>query len=154
MHPGKGLLSRFCATIREIRDFNREKCGTNRESVCINRAGGGDRLSGCVTNVLTALFGGRLPPGSYRQATSIIVAFLLQLALGDNDIDSVASVEDLLRPSAQAAARCEEKVFWVLCGLLGEGGRYCSALDMTSLAAETALIWQLLGRVLPRLKAQ
>eukprot|EP01052_Picozoa_sp_SAG31_P039979 SAG31_NODE_5677_length_2388_cov_16.564875_3_plen_180_part_00 len=34
---GKGLLSRFCATIREIRDFNREIYGTNRESVCINR---------------------------------------------------------------------------------------------------------------------
>eukprot|EP01052_Picozoa_sp_SAG31_P003780 SAG31_NODE_149_length_22476_cov_41.827189_7_plen_1249_part_00 len=34
--PGKGLLSRFCATIREIRYFNREKYGTNRESVCIN----------------------------------------------------------------------------------------------------------------------
>eukprot|EP01052_Picozoa_sp_SAG31_P007599 SAG31_NODE_364_length_16841_cov_7.005256_3_plen_227_part_00 len=32
---GKGLLSRFCATIREIRDFNREIFGTNRESVCI-----------------------------------------------------------------------------------------------------------------------
>eukprot|EP01052_Picozoa_sp_SAG31_P047477 SAG31_NODE_9520_length_1264_cov_4.414592_1_plen_89_part_01 len=32
------LLSRFCATIREIRDFNREMYGTNRESVCINRA--------------------------------------------------------------------------------------------------------------------
>eukprot|EP01052_Picozoa_sp_SAG31_P007338 SAG31_NODE_349_length_17243_cov_7.408248_13_plen_161_part_00 len=30
------LLSRFCATIREIRDFNREKYGTNREIVCIN----------------------------------------------------------------------------------------------------------------------
>eukprot|EP01052_Picozoa_sp_SAG31_P003811 SAG31_NODE_150_length_22290_cov_5.975801_27_plen_104_part_00 len=36
--PGKGLLSRFCATIREIRDFNREKYGTDRESVCINQA--------------------------------------------------------------------------------------------------------------------
>eukprot|EP01052_Picozoa_sp_SAG31_P037855 SAG31_NODE_4957_length_2836_cov_2.451023_1_plen_114_part_00 len=34
---GKGLLSRFCATIREIRDFNREIYGTNRESVCIDR---------------------------------------------------------------------------------------------------------------------
>eukprot|EP01052_Picozoa_sp_SAG31_P027422 SAG31_NODE_2567_length_5464_cov_2.804660_4_plen_184_part_00 len=33
---GKGLLSRFCATIREIRGFNRETYGTNRESVCIN----------------------------------------------------------------------------------------------------------------------
>eukprot|EP01052_Picozoa_sp_SAG31_P033645 SAG31_NODE_3829_length_3842_cov_124.370558_4_plen_164_part_00 len=32
------FLSHFCATIREIRDFNREKFGTNRESVCINRA--------------------------------------------------------------------------------------------------------------------
>eukprot|EP01052_Picozoa_sp_SAG31_P001952 SAG31_NODE_65_length_28565_cov_8.402914_33_plen_132_part_00 len=31
------LLSRFCATIREMRDFNREIYGTNRESVCINR---------------------------------------------------------------------------------------------------------------------
>eukprot|EP01052_Picozoa_sp_SAG31_P014155 SAG31_NODE_870_length_11338_cov_14.525047_7_plen_182_part_00 len=29
------LLSRFCATIREIRDFNREKYGTNRESVAL-----------------------------------------------------------------------------------------------------------------------
>eukprot|EP01052_Picozoa_sp_SAG31_P014727 SAG31_NODE_925_length_10954_cov_3.051589_3_plen_187_part_00 len=28
-------LSRFCATIREIRDFNREKYGTNRESVTL-----------------------------------------------------------------------------------------------------------------------
>eukprot|EP01052_Picozoa_sp_SAG31_P041758 SAG31_NODE_6420_length_2026_cov_2.119875_2_plen_93_part_00 len=27
------LLSRFCATVREIRDFDREKYGTNRESV-------------------------------------------------------------------------------------------------------------------------
>eukprot|EP01052_Picozoa_sp_SAG31_P022486 SAG31_NODE_1790_length_7264_cov_3.356455_4_plen_425_part_00 len=34
---GEGLLSRFCATIREIRDFNREIYGTNRESVCIHR---------------------------------------------------------------------------------------------------------------------
>eukprot|EP01052_Picozoa_sp_SAG31_P071109 SAG31_NODE_30015_length_386_cov_1.125436_1_plen_96_part_10 len=34
---GKGLLSRFCATIRETRNFNRETCGTDRESVCINR---------------------------------------------------------------------------------------------------------------------
>eukprot|EP01052_Picozoa_sp_SAG31_P035099 SAG31_NODE_4193_length_3486_cov_2.794804_4_plen_122_part_00 len=34
--PGKGLLSRFCATIREIRDFNRDIYGTNRESDCIN----------------------------------------------------------------------------------------------------------------------
>eukprot|EP01052_Picozoa_sp_SAG31_P052989 SAG31_NODE_13360_length_874_cov_1.922581_1_plen_192_part_00 len=33
---GKGLLSRFYAAIREIRDFDREKYGTNRESVCIN----------------------------------------------------------------------------------------------------------------------
>eukprot|EP01052_Picozoa_sp_SAG31_P024253 SAG31_NODE_2050_length_6560_cov_2.712119_6_plen_184_part_00 len=32
-HPSKGLLSRFCATIREIRDFNREIYGTNRDSV-------------------------------------------------------------------------------------------------------------------------
>eukprot|EP01052_Picozoa_sp_SAG31_P026532 SAG31_NODE_2411_length_5752_cov_2.118167_6_plen_231_part_00 len=31
--PGNGLLSRFCAFIREIRDFNREMYGTNRESV-------------------------------------------------------------------------------------------------------------------------
>eukprot|EP01052_Picozoa_sp_SAG31_P000560 SAG31_NODE_16_length_36206_cov_27.355728_29_plen_221_part_00 len=31
------LLSRFYATIREIRDFDREIYGTNRESVCINR---------------------------------------------------------------------------------------------------------------------
>eukprot|EP01052_Picozoa_sp_SAG31_P028650 SAG31_NODE_2784_length_5092_cov_10.113158_4_plen_92_part_00 len=30
------LLSRSCATIREIRDFNREIYGANRESVCIN----------------------------------------------------------------------------------------------------------------------
>eukprot|EP01052_Picozoa_sp_SAG31_P005517 SAG31_NODE_243_length_19342_cov_12.906459_20_plen_419_part_00 len=29
------LLSRFCATIREIRDFDREKYGTNRESVTL-----------------------------------------------------------------------------------------------------------------------
>eukprot|EP01052_Picozoa_sp_SAG31_P013202 SAG31_NODE_789_length_12087_cov_5.727227_9_plen_178_part_00 len=29
------LLSRFCATIREVRDFNREKYGTNRESVTL-----------------------------------------------------------------------------------------------------------------------
>eukprot|EP01052_Picozoa_sp_SAG31_P012568 SAG31_NODE_737_length_12474_cov_14.694303_11_plen_114_part_01 len=29
------MLSRFCATIREIRDFNREKYGTNRESVAL-----------------------------------------------------------------------------------------------------------------------
>eukprot|EP01052_Picozoa_sp_SAG31_P009763 SAG31_NODE_521_length_14624_cov_34.536867_5_plen_474_part_00 len=29
------LLSRFCATIREIRDFNQEKYGTNRESVTL-----------------------------------------------------------------------------------------------------------------------
>eukprot|EP01052_Picozoa_sp_SAG31_P004614 SAG31_NODE_192_length_20788_cov_8.938083_16_plen_280_part_00 len=29
------LLSRFCATIREIQDFNREKYGTNRESVIL-----------------------------------------------------------------------------------------------------------------------
>eukprot|EP01052_Picozoa_sp_SAG31_P019057 SAG31_NODE_1375_length_8594_cov_2.810477_7_plen_369_part_00 len=34
---GKGLLSRFCATIQEIRDFNREIYSTNRESVCINQ---------------------------------------------------------------------------------------------------------------------
>eukprot|EP01052_Picozoa_sp_SAG31_P021700 SAG31_NODE_1691_length_7513_cov_11.746830_4_plen_242_part_00 len=34
---GKGLLSRFCATIREIRDFNREIYGTNRESVIMYR---------------------------------------------------------------------------------------------------------------------
>eukprot|EP01052_Picozoa_sp_SAG31_P029011 SAG31_NODE_2849_length_4994_cov_2.114694_1_plen_550_part_00 len=33
--PGKGLLSRFCATVREIRDFNREIYGTNRESVTV-----------------------------------------------------------------------------------------------------------------------
>eukprot|EP01052_Picozoa_sp_SAG31_P036247 SAG31_NODE_4493_length_3188_cov_2.660084_4_plen_307_part_00 len=51
---GKGLLSRFCATIREILDFNREIYGTNRESVCINRLfrwccrrlGVGHRLAG------------------------------------------------------------------------------------------------------------
>ena len=35
LSQGKGLLSRFCATIREIRDFNREKYGTNRESVTL-----------------------------------------------------------------------------------------------------------------------
>eukprot|EP01052_Picozoa_sp_SAG31_P017339 SAG31_NODE_1182_length_9512_cov_3.773611_3_plen_184_part_00 len=35
--PGKGLLSRFCATIRGMRDSNREIYGTNRESVCINQ---------------------------------------------------------------------------------------------------------------------
>eukprot|EP01052_Picozoa_sp_SAG31_P063530 SAG31_NODE_22453_length_525_cov_0.730047_2_plen_73_part_01 len=29
------LLSRFCATIREIRDFHREKYGINRESVTL-----------------------------------------------------------------------------------------------------------------------
>ena len=34
---GKGLLSRFCATIREMRDFNRETYGTNRESVTMYR---------------------------------------------------------------------------------------------------------------------
>eukprot|EP01052_Picozoa_sp_SAG31_P006532 SAG31_NODE_301_length_18103_cov_13.772551_15_plen_157_part_00 len=34
---GKGLLSLFCATIREVRDFNREMHGANRESVCINK---------------------------------------------------------------------------------------------------------------------
>eukprot|EP01052_Picozoa_sp_SAG31_P023860 SAG31_NODE_1992_length_6709_cov_3.654870_10_plen_167_part_00 len=34
---GKGLLSRVCATMREIRDFNRQIYGTNRESVCVNR---------------------------------------------------------------------------------------------------------------------
>eukprot|EP01052_Picozoa_sp_SAG31_P040245 SAG31_NODE_5783_length_2328_cov_3.748543_3_plen_164_part_00 len=40
MTPGEGcyFLSFFCATVREIRDFNREICGTNRESVCINSA--------------------------------------------------------------------------------------------------------------------
>eukprot|EP01052_Picozoa_sp_SAG31_P034110 SAG31_NODE_3938_length_3735_cov_3.200220_2_plen_181_part_00 len=32
---GKGLLSRFCATIREMRDFNREIYGTDRESVTV-----------------------------------------------------------------------------------------------------------------------
>eukprot|EP01052_Picozoa_sp_SAG31_P042728 SAG31_NODE_6876_length_1863_cov_1.358844_1_plen_319_part_10 len=40
--PGKGLLSRFCATIREIRDFNREIYGTNREGVCINQTLGAE----------------------------------------------------------------------------------------------------------------
>eukprot|EP01052_Picozoa_sp_SAG31_P004503 SAG31_NODE_187_length_20848_cov_22.521953_9_plen_214_part_00 len=34
LHRGKGCYFLvFCATIREIRDFNREKYGTNRESV-------------------------------------------------------------------------------------------------------------------------
>eukprot|EP01052_Picozoa_sp_SAG31_P039072 SAG31_NODE_5342_length_2597_cov_1.625300_3_plen_207_part_00 len=31
------FASRFCATVREIRDFNREIHGTNRESVQVNR---------------------------------------------------------------------------------------------------------------------
>eukprot|EP01052_Picozoa_sp_SAG31_P025796 SAG31_NODE_2286_length_6006_cov_4.245810_2_plen_177_part_00 len=37
---GKGLLSRFCATIREIREFrsNREIYGTNREKFTMYRA--------------------------------------------------------------------------------------------------------------------
>eukprot|EP01052_Picozoa_sp_SAG31_P048257 SAG31_NODE_10018_length_1194_cov_2.225571_1_plen_219_part_10 len=34
----RGVTFSFCATIREMRDFNREIYGTNRESVCINRS--------------------------------------------------------------------------------------------------------------------
>eukprot|EP01052_Picozoa_sp_SAG31_P012735 SAG31_NODE_751_length_12354_cov_14.018605_2_plen_224_part_00 len=43
---GKGLLSRFCATIREIRDFDREMYGTNRESVCIHKESSACRNGG------------------------------------------------------------------------------------------------------------
>ena len=35
--PGLSLSLVFCATIREMRDFNRERCGTDRESVCVYR---------------------------------------------------------------------------------------------------------------------
>eukprot|EP01052_Picozoa_sp_SAG31_P011472 SAG31_NODE_650_length_13187_cov_3.011843_6_plen_196_part_00 len=44
------LLSRFCATIREIRDFNREKYGTDRESVGLQVIFGGT-----ATGVMAAI---------------------------------------------------------------------------------------------------
>lgn len=101
------------------------------------RAAGGPELVGSISSVLTALFGGRIAATSYRQATSLIVAFLFNHA--------VATM------SAEAA---EEKIFWILCGVLDEGSLYCSILDTVKLAAETAMIWQLLGRTLPRFQAR
>eukprot|EP01052_Picozoa_sp_SAG31_P033151 SAG31_NODE_3711_length_3960_cov_5.475265_4_plen_136_part_00 len=57
------LLSRFFATIREIRDFNREKYGTNRESVTLQalaRAAYGNgqlkALMASKTNVIAQMF--------------------------------------------------------------------------------------------------
>eukprot|EP01052_Picozoa_sp_SAG31_P045148 SAG31_NODE_8137_length_1514_cov_1.340636_2_plen_294_part_00 len=78
------LLSRFCATIREIRDFNREKYGTNRESVTLQ-----DSPEQKLRNVLLEILN-RLP---HNETLRPFVTDLLNLSMhvlnNDNEENSL-----------------------------------------------------------------
>eukprot|EP01052_Picozoa_sp_SAG31_P003966 SAG31_NODE_159_length_21911_cov_12.220750_2_plen_179_part_00 len=53
---GEGCYFFVCVpTIREIRDFNREEYGTNRERVCINSGGVSSVTGASVRSLMTAL---------------------------------------------------------------------------------------------------
>lgn len=94
-----------------------------------------------VTNVLTALFGGRLSTLQYRQGISIVVAFLLTVARRS----AAARGRDTI--GAAQVARDESMVFWLVSAVVEDV--YPLLLDAQLLLAETALTWQLLRRCLP-----
>eukprot|EP01052_Picozoa_sp_SAG31_P010094 SAG31_NODE_543_length_14248_cov_3.230900_5_plen_126_part_00 len=58
------LLSRFCATIRGIRDFDREKCGTNREGVALQRSAVGKKAKPLSAAAIKELALARKPGSS------------------------------------------------------------------------------------------